>query len=326
MNLIESRDELMGFALGVIASGIDRFFVSGLGFYTVFAPTNSAFDELDMNLASLLLYDAHYGLHLYDLIAYHVSMDEYFSGDLLDLANSNSSLSTLKDMEFLTFSIGDNGLSIQSSAPAGALVTQADLDASDGVLHIIDKVLLPEFFTFNSLSFLKEFNIWNRFQEFIVASGVDSFLATAQDISLIAPNDSGVDDESYQYLLDPSNADELLQVVNYHILEQVFNFQLLKVPSETVAFKTRQGEDMEISRTVDGLFFDARLSRQYGLTERGVVYEVGLLLQPESLNIPGTTRTITVKAITGEAPTTEEEKTVYPTILKTGQQRTENES
>ena len=120
--------------------------LSGPGPFTVFAPTNDAFDGVDV--AGLLANnDA-----LVDTLTYHVVAGEIFSSDL----TSGMQITTVEGKK-LTVRIssfgGINRVSLQMGsrddivAAAGqiesASITQADVLASNGVLHVIDTVLIP---------------------------------------------------------------------------------------------------------------------------------------------------------------------------------------
>ena len=107
--------------------------------FTVFAPTNTAFDELatalNTNISGLLALP-----NLGSILLYHV-----VSGTVLSTDLSNGSVPTL------------NGGSVLIDLTSGvmvndAMVTLADVTADNGVVHVIDKVLLP------SASLLEESN------------------------------------------------------------------------------------------------------------------------------------------------------------------------
>ncbi|MEM1257441.1 MAG: fasciclin domain-containing protein [Bacteroidota bacterium] len=116
--------------------------LSGPGPFTVFAPTNAAFDALLASLddfSSLDDFDTtEERALLASILTYHVVATEEFSGDLSD----GQTLATVNGAS-LTVSL-DGGVFIQDATATDAEVTTADIDASNGVIHIIDKVLLPQ--------------------------------------------------------------------------------------------------------------------------------------------------------------------------------------
>ncbi len=106
--------------------------LQGEGPFTVFAPTNAAFEALDEGVLEDLLKPENKE-KLAAILTYHVVAGEVMSTDLSD------------GMEAETV----NGQTITISTTEGvkindANVTAADVKASNGVVHIIDKVILPE--------------------------------------------------------------------------------------------------------------------------------------------------------------------------------------
>lgn len=108
---------------------------------TVFAPTNAAFEaaieDLDVT-AEALLSEEYRGL-LGKILAYHVS-PEYLPSSALESGQSIPTL--LKDAAPPTVDINDEGVFILS-ANVPAQVLTPDIVTTNGVVHIIDAVLLP---------------------------------------------------------------------------------------------------------------------------------------------------------------------------------------
>ncbi|WP_439483033.1 fasciclin domain-containing protein [Cyclobacterium plantarum] len=107
--------------------------LSGDGPFTVFAPTNAAFEALPEGTVESLL--APEGKEqLTAILTYHVVAGNVMAADLSD----GQVVKTLNGQE-ITVSISDGKVMIN-----GASVTTADLSGSNGVIHVIDGVLLPE--------------------------------------------------------------------------------------------------------------------------------------------------------------------------------------
>jgi uncharacterized surface protein with fasciclin (FAS1) repeats len=103
--------------------------LKGEGPFTVFAPTDAAFAALPEGTVEALLADPE---ALAAILTYHVVPGAVMSGDLVD------------DMKAATV----NGAEITVDLSMGvmindATVTTADIEASNGVIHVIDKVMLP---------------------------------------------------------------------------------------------------------------------------------------------------------------------------------------
>ncbi|NVN19958.1 fasciclin domain-containing protein [Muricauda sp. HICW] len=116
--------------------------LSGEGPFTVFAPTNEAFNDLLAQLDGFDSLDDFSSQQLQDLLAviltYHVVADAAFSTDLTD----GMSLTTLQSSSLQVVIDGD--VFIQDATDVPAQVVDADIEVSNGVVHVIDKVLLPQ--------------------------------------------------------------------------------------------------------------------------------------------------------------------------------------
>lgn len=126
------------------AEGIDLIgTLSGTGPFTVFAPTNAAFEDLLAQLDgynSISDFDSPEDLALLaSILTYHVVLgNAVFSKDL-----SNGQEITTVQGESLTISI-QGGVTITDATGVPANVTTADIANSNGVVHLIDKVLIPQ--------------------------------------------------------------------------------------------------------------------------------------------------------------------------------------
>ena len=122
--------------------------LTGPGPFTIFAPTNDAFDQavesLGMTLDELLD-DTE---QLTRILQYHVVGERLTSAALVDQAATPGESTSLTSFEGspLILDAGEDGVFINGNPllnAAGTQVTQADIITSNGVIHIIDTVLLP---------------------------------------------------------------------------------------------------------------------------------------------------------------------------------------
>lgn len=102
------------------------------GPFTVFAPTNAAFAALPEGTVETLLKPENKD-QLVAILTYHVVPGKVMSGDL-----SNDMTATTVQGGDVTIMTTD-GVTVN-----GANVTTADIEASNGVIHVIDAVILPE--------------------------------------------------------------------------------------------------------------------------------------------------------------------------------------
>ena len=106
--------------------------LQGTGPFTVFAPTDAAFAEIDPEVLGDLLADNEL---LTAVLTYHVAPGLFTAENVINLSGAP----TLNSGKNLTFSFDGSSVMIDD-----AMVTTADVEASNGIIHVIDKVLLPE--------------------------------------------------------------------------------------------------------------------------------------------------------------------------------------
>jgi uncharacterized surface protein with fasciclin (FAS1) repeats len=104
--------------------------LSGPGPFTVFAPTNEAFDALPPGTLDALLQDRE---QLTSVLTYHVASGRFMAADVTGMP----SIATVQGTP-LTVNATDGRVMVD-----GANVTQTDIQASNGVIHLIDAVMLP---------------------------------------------------------------------------------------------------------------------------------------------------------------------------------------
>ncbi len=104
--------------------------LNGTGPFTVFAPTNAAFDALPAGALEALLQDQE---RLTAVLTYHVAAEGYTAAEVVNM----TSIRTIQG-ESLNVSVADGRVTV-----GGVNVTQTDIVASNGIIHVIDAVLVP---------------------------------------------------------------------------------------------------------------------------------------------------------------------------------------
>lgn len=132
VELAQSNSNLSTLVAAVVAADLATT-LKGDGPFTVFAPTNEAFAKLDDGVLETLLANP---TVLADLLKYHV-----VSGKVMSTSLSNTNVSTLLMGKTISVSVS-GGVMLNGTA----MVTTADLEATNGVVHIINEVLIPEGF------------------------------------------------------------------------------------------------------------------------------------------------------------------------------------
>ena len=120
--------------------------LSGPGPYTVFAPTNAAFEKVPQATRDMLLSPA--GKEdLTGILTYHVVSGETMSSALTQAiagAGAEGAKLTTVNGAVLTAKADGGTVTLTDAAGNVATVTRTDIDASNGVIHVIDTVLMPQ--------------------------------------------------------------------------------------------------------------------------------------------------------------------------------------
>lgn len=105
--------------------------LSGPGPFTVFAPTDEAFAKLPAGTVEALLQDK---AKLASILTYHVVSGKYMAADVLKM-------SSMKSVQGQSITI-----SLKNGAPMAdsAKIVKTDIVCSNGVIHVIDAVILPK--------------------------------------------------------------------------------------------------------------------------------------------------------------------------------------
>ncbi|MDO7852258.1 fasciclin domain-containing protein [Hymenobacter convexus] len=111
--------------------------LSGPGPFTVFAPTNAAFDKLPKGALAGLMDEASKA-NLKGVLTYHVIPGRLVAADLKD----GQELTTVNG-EKLHISVKDGKVMVSNGKDAPATVQIADVISSNGITHVIDGVVLP---------------------------------------------------------------------------------------------------------------------------------------------------------------------------------------
>jgi uncharacterized surface protein with fasciclin (FAS1) repeats len=115
------------------------------GPFTVFAPTNDAFAKLPAGTVETLLKPENKG-KLAGILTYHVIAGNLMASDVVDAVKKGKGKAevTTVNGQKLTISMMGDKVMITDANGNSAHVTAADLKGSNGVVHVIDSVLLPK--------------------------------------------------------------------------------------------------------------------------------------------------------------------------------------
>lgn len=121
----------------VQAAGLEET-LRGEGPYTVFAPTDDAFEALPEGTLDTLLAEPEGDLA--DILTYHVVEGEVPAADVAGL--DGEEVTTVNGATF-TVGVADDAVTLTDAAGNEVNVTMTDVEASNGVIHVIDAVLMP---------------------------------------------------------------------------------------------------------------------------------------------------------------------------------------
>ena len=118
--------------------------LKGAGPFTVFAPVNAAFDALPAGTVDTLL-KPESKADLTAVLTYHVVPGNVDAATLTQQIQASGGTATLKTVQGgeLKAQVTDGGVTLTDAKGNVAKVTTADLKASNGVIHVVDKVLMP---------------------------------------------------------------------------------------------------------------------------------------------------------------------------------------
>jgi len=117
------------------ATGLDIVLADTDSTYTVFAPSDAAFEKLPEGTVAGLLADTE---TLSDILLYHVLAGNVTSDTAITVAQSNSSLITMENTDNVALSYVDSTLFVNNAS-----VVTTDVMADNGTIHVLDTVIMP---------------------------------------------------------------------------------------------------------------------------------------------------------------------------------------
>ena len=252
--------------------------LSAEGPFTVFAPTDAAFtalmEALEVSAEELLAFEG-----LTDVLLYHVVGAQALAADLSD----GQEITTLLDQD-VTITINGMGVFVNQ-----AMVTVADIVADNGVVHVIDAVLLPELdenLPETVVDIIVASEVHTLLEAAVVAAGLVDALSGEGPFTVFAPTDDAIValtealSITAEELLALPNLGEILQ---YHVVaadafaEDLSDGQLLT---------TLLGQDVTVSISDAGVMINDAMVIVADLeAENGVVHVIDAVLLPPASNL-----------------------------------------
>ena len=250
----------------VIAAGLVET-LSGDGPFTVFAPTDDAFAALPDGTLDAVLADNDM---LTAILTYHVVGSTALSTDLMD----GMAVTTLNG-EDVTVTINMDGVFIND-----AQVTTADITADNGVVHVIDAVLLPAPPPSNTVvDIIVNSEAHTTLETAVIAAGLAGTLSGDGPFTVFAPTDAAFANVPAE-TLDAVLADPALltAILTYHV---VGSTALSTDLMDGMAVTTLNGADVTVTINMDGVFInDAQVTVADLVADNGVVHVIDAVLLP----------------------------------------------
>jgi len=213
VEIAQSNPELSTLVSAIVAADLTDVLSTG-GPFTVFAPTNAAFAKLDPAVLNNIIGNP---TLLTALLQYHVVSGEVNSSDL-----TNGAVGTLLSGQSIDVDVSGGMVTLNGSSK----VAVADVDASNGVIHVIDEVLLPADFAAQTIVQIAASNPdFSILVKALLKPELADLLAAASDptsdLTVFAPTDEAFD-ATLKVLgkesIDDLPIDLLKEIVTYHIL------------------------------------------------------------------------------------------------------------
>jgi transforming growth factor-beta-induced protein len=246
------------------------------GDFTFFAPSNDAFTLIPQELLIVLFLQDEFIPHLEDLLLYHGLNGTRFAADF-------------SPFEIITAFNTEGVLVRQDPLRINAIpVARADINASNGVTHVINGLLAPDWVANSILGFVTSMNndLSILLELLELARLNDNTLDTFGDeLTFVAPtNDafSALGDGVLDSLRDPNNRNALVDILEYHIIIGVFTSPEL-VDGDRLS--TRQSGSVDVLVDDIIMFNQATVvSSDSILANNGVLYKIDAVLNPNSVN------------------------------------------
>ncbi len=255
------------------ATGLDSTLADDSQTYTVFAPTDAAFDKLGSDTIQSLLDDPD---TLRDILLYHVVPGSVNAESAISLAGS--SVETANG-DSIALSLQDGSLFINDSE-----VTSTDVNATNGIIHVIDTVLLPPADgTANIVDTAVGAGSFTTLVAALQATGLDSVLADgSQTFTVFAPTDDAFNllgSETINNLLN--DPDTLRDILLYHVLSGNAVDSTAAIGLAGSSVEATNGDQLAISVQDGALFInDSEVTGADVQASNGIIHVIDAVLLP----------------------------------------------
>lgn len=258
--------------------------LKGEGPFTVFAPTDEAFAALPEGTLEALLADTD---ALVDVLTYHVVAGYNFAADVVTLDSA-----VALNGDELQISVGD-GVQVNDSN-----VVVTDVLASNGVIHVIDAVLIPPADLADIVDTALGVERFSTLVAAIEAAGLVDALKGDGPFTVFAPNNdafAALPEGTLEALL--ADPEALANILTYHVVPGALAAEDVLASS---SLTTLQGSEAAVSVNDQGAFIEnAQIVATDIMTANGIIHEIdAVILPPEPEVLSGTIYEVTITNVT----------------------------
>lgn len=264
VDIIVNSDSHESLEAAVIAADLAGA-LAGEGPFTVFAPTDAAFAALGQATIDALFADATGALA--EILKYHVVSGKVMAGDL-----SDGQIATMLDGTDTFISLFNNEAFINQ-----AMISITDIDADNGVVHVIDAVITQPT---SIVDIVVNSPRHTSLEAAVIAADLAGALSAEGTLTLFAPTDaafSALGTETIDALFaDATGA--LAEILKYHV---VGSTALSTDLTNGDVFTTLEGSDIEVTIDNNGVFInDAQVIFADYKAPNGVVHIIDAVITP----------------------------------------------
>ena len=244
--------------------------LKGDGPFTVFAPTDAAFAKLPKGTIANLLKPENKE-SLVNILTYHVVSGRVPAKQVVKLSGANT-----VNGQRVEIKVADGKVEVD-----GAQVVATDIECSNGIIHVIDRVILPS--SDNIPSTAANAKIFNTLLAAVKSAGLAKALSGKGPFTVFAPTDEAfakLPKGTVESLLKPENKSKLVNILKYHVVSgRIYSDAALSAGTA----KTLQGGSLKITSDKDGAKVnEASLIKLDIDAVNGVIHVIDRVMLPQA--------------------------------------------
>ena len=242
--------------------------LKGEGPFTVFAPTDAAFAKLPKGTVETLLKPENKA-KLQAILTYHVVAGKVKAADVVKLTGAKTVQGQQVDIK-----VTDGKVTVD-----GANVVKTDIETSNGIIHVIDSVILPA--DKDIVDTAVGAGSFKTLVAAVKAAGLVDTLKSKGPFTVFAPTDEAfakLPEGTVADLLKPENKDKLVAILTYHVVAgKVLASDVVKLSSA----KTVNGKSATVKVSDAGVMVDgAKVVATDIETSNGVIHVIDSVILP----------------------------------------------